>query len=159
MKRFHSIYFKKNIFSLGYGSPNLITPYGKIFCIIYTLFGFIFALLFQQILHRKLIPKLYEIIYQFAINRYIIYYSTKSRSYLTSFLLIIFIIIFFFIIIPTLFIHSMYVPQWSLIDLTYFTVITNHLIGFGDFMPCHDLNGESRSNCSIVLTSKSIIFS
>ncbi len=138
----------------GYGTPNLITPYGKIICIIYTMIGLIFAILFQQIVHRKLIPNLYAIVYQLAINRHMIYYSTKSRSYFVSFLIVIFLITFLFIIIPTLFVYNIYVPQWSLIQLTYFAVTTNHMIGFGDFMPCSDLYGQSRSNCAIIMTSK-----
>jgi len=83
-----------------------------------------------------------------------IYYSTKSRSYFVSFLFVISIIIFFFIIIPTLFIHKIYVPQWSIIELTYFVVTTNHMIGFGDSMPCNDLYGQSRSKCAMIMTSK-----
>ncbi|CAF2485804.1 unnamed protein product [Rotaria sp. Silwood2] len=51
----------------------------------------------------------------------------------------------------------MYVPKWSLIELTYFAVTTNHLIGFGDLMPCSDLYGESRSTCTIILTIYVII--
>ena len=62
-----------------------------------------------------------------------IYYSKKSRSYFISFLFINFLIIFIFIIIPTLFIYNIYVPQWSLIELAYFLVTTNHMIGFGEF--------------------------
>ncbi len=83
-----------------------------------------------------------------------IYYSTKYRSYFVSFLLVIFVIIFFFIIIPTLFIYNTYVPQWSFIELIYFVVTTNHLIGFGDLMPCNDLYGQSRSRCAIIITSR-----
>ncbi len=113
-----------------------------------------FALLFQKILHRQLIPYLYEIIYKLAINRHMIYYSTKSRSYFLSFLFVISIIIFFFIIIPTLFIHKIYVPQWSIIELTYFVVTTNHMIGFGDLMPCKNLYGQIRSKCAIIMTSR-----
>jgi hypothetical protein len=139
---------------LGYGTPSLITPYGKILCIIYTIIGLIFALFFQQILHRRLVPPLYDIIFQLAINRYMIYYSTKHRSYVVSFLCVIFLIIFVFIIIPTLIIHKMYVPQWSLIELTYFLVTTNHMIGFGDFMPCNNFHGLYRSNCAMFIAGK-----
>ncbi len=138
----------------GYGTPNLITSYGKILCIIYTVIGLILALLFQQILHCRLIPTLYAIIFQFATNRQMIYYTKKHRSYFVSFLIVIFSIIFVFIIIPMLIIHYMYVPQWSIIDLTYFTVTTNHLIGFGDLMPCSDLYGQSRSKCATIMTGR-----
>ncbi len=48
----------------------------------------------------------------------------------------------------------MYVPQWSIIDLTYFTVTTNHLIGFGDLMPCSDLYGQSRSKCATIMSGR-----
>jgi hypothetical protein len=139
---------------LGYGTPSLITSYGKILCIIYTIIGLILALFFQQILHRRLIPNLYNIIFQLAINRHMIYYSTKHRSYFISFLLMIFSIIFIFIIIPTLIIHHIYVPQWSLIELTYFLITTNHMIGFGDFMPCSDLHGSYRSKCAMIIAGK-----
>ncbi len=138
----------------GYGTPNLITSYGKILCIIYTVIGLILALLFQQILHCRLVPTLYAIIFRFATNRQMIYYTKKHRSYFVSFLIVIFSIIFVFIIIPMLIIHYMYVPQWSIIDLTYFTVTTNHLIGFGDLMPCSDLYGQSRSKCATIMTGR-----
>lgn len=48
----------------------------------------------------------------------------------------------------------MYVPKWSLVQLTYFAVTTNLVIGFGDLMPCSHLYGQSRSICSIILASK-----
>ncbi|CAF1426220.1 unnamed protein product [Adineta steineri] len=140
-----------------YGTTNLITPYGKILCIIYTIIGFIFALLFQQILHRRLIPFFYDIIFQTAINRSVIYYSKKSYSFIVSFLFITLLIAVFFIIIPTLLIHSIYVPQWSFVQLTYFAVTTNHLIGFGDLTPCVDLYGQTRSTCAIIITIYVII--
>ena len=106
------------------------------------------ALFFQQILHRRLIPILYKFIFRLAIDRHMVYYFKKQRSYLLAFLLVIFSIIDVFIIIPTLIVHSIYVPQWSLIELTYFLVTTNHMIGFGDFMPCSDLYGSDRSTCA-----------
>jgi hypothetical protein len=142
----------------GYGTPNLITSYGKILCIIYTIIGLIFALVFQQIVHRLLIPILYDIIAQLALNRSLIYHTTKYRSFLVSFLIITFLIAFIFLIIPTLIIHTVYVPEWSFIELTYFAVTTNHLIGFGDFMPCGNLFGQSRSSCAMIMTSKHRIF-
>ncbi|CAF0859374.1 unnamed protein product [Rotaria sordida] len=145
------------ITTVGYGAPNLITSYGKILCIIYTGIGLILASLFQQILHHQLIPIFYRIIFQLAMNRYIIYYFTRYRSFFVSFLLVTFLITLLFIIIPTLFIHNMYVPKWSLIELTYFAVTTNYLIGFGDLMPCSDLYGQSRSTCAIILTIYVII--
>jgi len=138
----------------GYGTTNLITSYGKILCIIYTIIGLIFALLFQQILHRQFIPIFYEIIFRIAINRYIIYYSKKSRSLFLSFLFVTFLITFFFIIIPTLFIHYIYVPQWSFIELTYFAVTTNYMIGFGDLTPCTNLYGQTRSTCAMIITGR-----
>ena len=93
-----------------------------------------------------------EIIFQFAINRHVIYYSTKHRSYLLSFLMVVGLIIVVFIVLPTLFIHHMYVPEWSLIELTYFLVTTNHMIGFGDLMPCSDLHGTNRSKCAMIMS-------
>lgn len=52
----------------------------------------------------------------------------------------------------------MYVPKWSLVELTYFAFTTNYLIGFGDLMPCSDLHGQSRSKCAVILSSKLLIF-
>ncbi|CAF4926908.1 unnamed protein product [Rotaria magnacalcarata] len=137
---------------ISYGTPNLITSYGKIICIVYTGIGLVFALLFQQIIHRQFVPIFYQIIFQLAINRHITYYFTRYRSFLASFLLVTCIMVLFWIIIPTLLIHHIYVPKWSLVELTYFAVTTNHLIGFGDLMPCSDLHGQSRSRCAIVLS-------
>ena len=137
---------------LGYGTRSLITPYGKFLCIIYTIIGLSFALLFQQILHRWLISMVDEIIFQLAINRRMIYYSAKHRNYRLSFLVVVSLIILVFIVIPTVFIHRMYVPKWSLIELTYFLVTTNHLIGFGDLVPCTDMYGTNRSKCAMIIT-------
>ncbi|CAF3445148.1 unnamed protein product [Rotaria sp. Silwood1] len=60
-------------------------------------------------------------------------------------------------IIPTLFIYYMYVSKWSFIELIYFAITTNHLIGFGDLMPCSDLYGQNRSICTLILTIYVII--
>ncbi|CAF1243887.1 unnamed protein product [Adineta ricciae] len=60
-------------------------------------------------------------------------------------------------IIPTLIIHSIYVPQWSLVELTYFAITTNHLIGLGDLVPCVDLYGQTRSTCAMIITVYVII--
>lgn len=139
---------------LGYGSPSLITSYGKILCIVYTIIGLTFALFLQQILHRKLVMYFYRNIHQLAIHRSMIYYFTKHRSYSLSFSFVIFSMIFFLIIIPTLLVHRIYASSWSLIELAYFLVTTNHLIGFGDYMPCGDLYGSSRSQCAMIMAGR-----
>ncbi len=112
------------------------------------------ALFLQTILHRRLMPILYKFIFRLAIDRHMTYYFTKQRSYLIAFLFVIFAIIYVFIIIPTVIVYSIYVPQWSFIELTYFLVTTNHMIGFGDFMPCSDLYGSDRSNCAMFIAGK-----
>jgi len=56
-----------------------------------------------------------------------------------------------------LIIYNLYVPKWSLIELIYFLITTNHLIGFGDLMPCSDLYGQSRSKCAMIMTIYVII--
>lgn len=112
------------------------------------------AIFLQQIFHRKLVTILYQIIYQLAIDRSMIFYFTKHRSYFLSFSLVILSILFFLIIIPTLMLHQIYAPDWSLIELAYFLVTTNHLIGFGDYMPCRDLYGTSRSRCATIMSGK-----
>lgn len=142
---------------LGYGTSSLITSHGKILCIVYTIIGLTFALFLQQILHRKIVTYVYRTIYQLAIHRSMIYYFTKHRSYSLAFSLVILSIILFIIIIPTLLLHRIYAPKWSLIELTYFLVTTNHLIGFGDYMPCGDLSGSNRSRCAMIMAGKYVI--
>ena len=112
------------------------------------------AILLQRIFHRKLVTIFYQIIYQLAINRSMIVYFTKHRSYLLSFSLIILSIILYLIIIPTLILRHLYAPDWSLIELAYFLITTNHLIGFGDYMPCRDLHGTSRSLCATIMSGR-----
>ena len=114
-----------------------MTSYGRTVCIFYTTFGLIMALVLQQILHRLLIPIIYNLIGRVAVSRYIMLYSTKQRSFSVAFLFVLLSICFIFVLIPTLFIYY------------------NHLIGFGDFMPCIPLHGQHRSNCAIIMTSKS----
>lgn len=132
-----------------------MTSYGRTVCIFYTTFGLIMALVLQQILHRLLIPIIYNLIGRVAVSRYMMLYSTKQRSFSVAFLFVLLSICFIFVLIPTLFIYYKYAPQWSFIQLTYFLITTNHLIGFGDFMPCIPLHGQHRSNCAIIMTSKS----
>ena len=146
-------------FRLGYGTPNLITAYGKIVCIVYTSIGLILALLFQQILHRRLVPVLFEMIFRLSLCPRIVASSSKRRSYLLSFLLVTFLLTFVFLILPSLILRQTYVPQWSLIELTYFAVTTNQMIGLGDLMPCSDLQGQSRSSCTMIVTGKSFCLS
>ena len=117
-----------------------------------------FALLFQRILHGRIIPVLYEIINQISFHPYILAHSSKTGNYRSAFLIVTIFIAFSFLLIPTLLIHRFFVPQWSWIELIYFAVTTNYLIGFGDLMPCSDLKGQSRSNCSIYMTSKNSLF-
>ena len=117
------------------------------------------AILLQRIFHQKLVTNFYQIIYHLAINRSMIFYFTKHRSYFLSFSLIILSIIFYLITIPTLILRHIYAPDWSLVELAYFLITTNHLIGFGDYMPCRNLHGTSRSRCATIMSGKVQYFS
>ena len=93
-----------------------------------------------------------------SLHPHLIRNVSKYRSFSLAFAFTFCSIALVFIVVPTLILHHLYVPHWSLIELTYFTITTNHLIGFGDLMPCADLHGQNRSTCSTIMTSKNRLF-
>ncbi|XP_048854043.1 potassium channel subfamily K member 4-like isoform X2 [Brienomyrus brachyistius] len=119
------------ITTIGYGNISPKTEWGQLFCIFYALvgipmFGFLLAGVGQYLGNglRKAVAKIEKLFLKWRVSPTIVRVISAAFSILLGCLL--------FIAVPILVFKE--VEKWTLLEATYFVVITLTTVGFGDYV-------------------------
>ena len=122
-----SVYFAGTVITtIGYGQIAPSTPQGRIFCMLYMVFGITIFMVFAISLSKIVRTNMRKI------RKY--YFSNSSYAQVKYQLMVTVCFTFFFIIVPALFFHLME-DGWTFVESFYYVVVTVTTVGFGDYVP------------------------
>ncbi|XP_053553297.1 potassium channel subfamily K member 1-like [Bombina bombina] len=127
-----SIFFTgTTLTTIGYGHPFPISLGGKIFCLVYSIFGIPFTLSVLSITARNLLiflrdKPIHHIQLRFNISR-------KKLEWLHAAILMCFLSIIFFFVPAIVF--NVVEGNWDYVDALYFCFISLTTVGLGDYVP------------------------
>ncbi|XP_073240420.1 uncharacterized protein [Porites lutea] len=141
-----SLFFSGTVITtIGYGHFAPKTLPGRIFCMIYALFGIPVTWLMLTSLGRKIV----ELIGRSLQNR-----ELKPENKLYNVLCLLVAVVLAFFVMTVIAIIGMFIENWTFFEGIYFAFISLTTIGFGDYVPMHpNYNSEEaeRSSFSISL--------
>ncbi|KAM4690040.1 potassium channel subfamily K member 1-like [Rhinophrynus dorsalis] len=117
--------------TIGYGHPFPISLGGKVFCLLYTIFGIPFTLSVLSIVARNLLILLHDKpIQNLELHSSL---SRKKLEWINAVVVTCFVSVFFFFLPAIVF--NVIEGNWDYIDALYFCFISLSTIGLGDYVP------------------------
>ncbi|CAF0797473.1 unnamed protein product [Brachionus calyciflorus] len=159
-----AVFFSGTILTtIGYGDVYPQTQLGKVFCMIFAIFGIpVTLLLLYAIIERLMIKttKAMEIFTeksQYLLNRLSIFRHEIQRSHmhvLFAFICTLIVFIIFFIIPAGIYSH---IEDWSYLNAFYYCFISLSTVGLGDYVPGDSEIQQNRHTYKIFSTMYLII--
>ncbi|RNA40536.1 Two pore potassium channel sup-9 [Brachionus plicatilis] len=123
---------------IGYGHSTPNTNIGKLFCIIYILFGIPISLIMFQSVGERLNGFLKYTLRKIKLASFR-FYKFKNKNVSNKDLIVTEFMLTLVLVVTASYIFSVY-EGWSYFDAIYYSFITLTTIGFGDFVPLQKNN-------------------
>lgn len=138
-----SFFFSATVITtIGYGQQTPLSPFGKLFCMVYSILGIpLTLLLLTAIVDRFMTPVSNLLSYM---NSRLGHLHSPIRIRVLHLLAVSFIVFVIFLVIPASILENLE-PNWSWLDSFYYCFISLTTVGLGDFIPGDEPGVTARS--------------